>query len=859
MNTDIRRLLLIPGILCCFFLNIITGCKDTSAEKAETFKEFRKSYKLSPVRSYTLLGTENSTHQIWTGNNKQYNKPTVDPDGIIVNWFNPGEYVPWVKEAMITGSYEFGLVDNFLPAVHYIYKKTGSDITCEMVGFAADGTVPGEVKVLVSLTEKTGTKVNSNLFLQLPDSSLIDRAEFETALKGLRDRWTMFFAQGTQIPCNDPDVMNACKASIIKALITFTGKRPHYGVRSYGPGEVYEIEYGDGFPPTIISLVDCLLDWGQVAVACEYFGAYFDNFITDDGRIRYFGPSLSEYGQLLWLARKCVDAGGSEEWFNHIRPKIEQIRKWIWEEQTAAQGGLIAGVPEADKRKDVGIYFHNNGWLWRGLRDISLLLGHNEESERCESFRKTILTAIDDFTDRSVSPPFIPPMPQKMTPFKTMTQDDFASYTNYRYWPELLSCGILSFEQMEAIIGYRETHFGEVEGLTRIWGHADNWPMAEYAAGLRKLGKKEEIRNILYCHLAGHMTPETWTAYEQVAIEGLPYREIKADYCVPVQLVAPRLAAWLWRNDAHAGWEKYLGNPVLPATRTGRLGGTVNDPFVLKEGDTFRMWHTWWNGDPMIGLSLVESTDGIHWTSPQIVLPPSDTNKWEEVVDRARLVKRDSIYHMWYTGSIYATRFCIGYATSTDGRTWKRMSDKPVMEPTEEWEGQCLMCPSVIWDEKQMLYKMWYSGGGFEGGELEPNAIGYATSPDGLNWTKYSGNPVLRPDPDAECEKYKVAGGQIISHGGWYLIFYIGFSDTWHGQTCLARSRDGIQWERHPQNPILSPTPGGFDSRSVYTPAVLFDGRKWLLWYNGASTWPESIGLAIHEGEDLGFEVKSSK
>jgi predicted GH43/DUF377 family glycosyl hydrolase len=293
----------------------------------------------------------------------------------------------------------------------------------------------------------------------------------------------------------------------------------------------------------------------------------------------------------------------------------------------------------------------------------------------------------------------------------------------------------------------------------------------------------------------------------------------------------------------------------LPATRTGKLGGTVNDPFVLKEGDTFRMWHTWWNGEPLIGLSLVESTDGIHWTKPQIVLPPSDTNKWEEVVDRARLLKRDGIYHMWYTGSIYATRFCIGYATSTDGINWKRMSDEPVMEPDQPWEGQCLMCPSVIWDEKQKLYKMWYSGGGFEGGELEPNAIGYATSPDGLNWTKYSGNPVLRPNSDAECEKYKVAGGQVIRHGSWYLIFYIGFSDTWHGQTCIARSRDGIQWERHPQNPILSPTPGGFDSRSVYTPAVFFDGKKWLLWYNGASTWPESIGLAIHEGEDLGFDV----
>ena len=38
------------------------------------------------------------------------------------------------------------------------------------------------------------------------------------------------------------------------------------------------------------------------------------------------------------------------------------------------------------------------------------------------------------------------------------------------------------------------------------------------------------------------------------------------------------------------------------------------------------------------------------------------------------------------------------------------------------------MCPHVIWDEEMKLFRMWYSGGE----QYEPNAIGYATSPDGL-------------------------------------------------------------------------------------------------------------------------------
>ena len=40
---------------------------------------------------------------------------------------------------------------------------------------------------------------------------------------------------------------------------------------------------------------------------------------------------------------------------------------------------------------------------------------------------------------------------------------------------------------------------------------------------------------------------------------------------------------------------------------------------------------------------------------------------------------------------------------------------------------------------------------------------------------------------------------------------------------------------------------------AVYKPYAIFDGQKWLLWYNGRRGGVEQIGLATHEGEDLGF------
>ena len=299
----------LEGIWLAIVMVILAG----TGAAGQTLKEFRLTYPLKPVRSYTFLGTENSIHQLW-GRTARYDKPIVESNGVITGWFNPVAHVAWVGEAMRTGAYDFGLVDGYLPVVRYVYRKAVSDKTCEMTAFAVDSTVPGEVFVHVSLVEKTDGKEANARYFRLQDKVPVDRIAFETALQGVRDRWTWFFAQGVQIPCDDPDVMNACKASIIRALITFTNKRSHYGVRSYGPGKKYGIEYGDGFPPTIIALVDCLLDWGQAPLARDYLTAYFDVFVQDNGRVKYYvnpnidGCSVSEYGQFLWLVRKCMDA-----------------------------------------------------------------------------------------------------------------------------------------------------------------------------------------------------------------------------------------------------------------------------------------------------------------------------------------------------------------------------------------------------------------------------------------------------------------------------------------------------------------------------------------------------------------------
>ena len=331
---------------------------------------------------------------------------------------------------------------------------------------------------------------------------------------------------------------------------------------------------------------------------------------------------------------------------------------------------------------------------------------------------------------------------------------------------------------------------------------------------------------------------------EIAAAEGLSRvtAPLPAAAVVPAAAVLPAAAV----VETSAGWKKYENNPVM-----GGKYGTCFDISVLKDGEKYRMWLSW---RPKKSVALVESTDGIHWSEPPVsVLLPNKASGWEDDINRPCVLKLGDTYHIWYTGQARG-RSSIGYATSRDGVAWTRQSDKPVLAADQPWEKKtAVMCPSVLWDESAKLFRMWYSGGE----QYEPNAIGYATSPDGRTWTKHAGNPVIASDPKSRWEQHKLTGGQVIKLGDWHVMFYIGFQDEHSAKIGLARSKDGITaWERHPANPIIWPGKGKWDHDACYKPYAIYDGRKWLLWYNGRRGGMEQIGVVLHDGEELGFAPK---
>jgi hypothetical protein len=113
------------------------------------------------------------------------------------------------------------------------------------------------------------------------------------------------------------------------------------------------------------------------------------------------------------------------------------------------------------------------------------------------------------------------------------------------------------------------------------------------------------------------------------------------------------------------------------------------------------------------------------------------------------------------------------------------------------------------------LWRLWYTG--YDPARGGAMALGYATSPDGLRFTRHQGNPVF--------DALWAEDAFVLPHAGGYLMFAEGRNDVAHRLT----SPDGIRWQEQGRLDVrtrsgepLSPGPYG-------TPTVWVEGGTWYL------------------------------
>ena len=264
--------------------------------------------------------------------------------------------------------------------------------------------------------------------------------------------------------------------------------------------------------------------------------------------------------------------------------------------------------------------------------------------------------------------------------------------------------------------------------------------------------------------------------------------------------------------------------------------GTMFDPYVFGTDGEFNMLVS---ARKTLSLMLLESSDGVVWLKPKIILN-GRPGMWDENVSRGCLLHINERYYLWYSGQ-YNGVSCVGLALSDDGKIFKRVAINPILKSDLKFEGVSVMNPCVLWDEHEKVFKMWYSAGE----TYEPDVIGYAVSEDGVVWKKRE-KPVLEKNKCHKWECYKVGGCNVVKNAdGSYDMYYIGYQNVDVARICLAHSKDGIVWAREDENLLLSPSKNAWDSDAVYKPSVVKTKEKSYLWYNGRKGCCEYIGLAV--------------
>ena len=158
-------------------------------------------------------------------------------------------------------------------------------------------------------------------------------------------------------------------------------------------------------------------------------------------------------------------------------------------------------------------------------------------------------------------------------------------------------------------------------------------------------------------------------------------------------------------------------------------------------------------------------------------------------------------------------------ATSDDGLAWQRQG--LVLSPDPRtWEGAYIAANgSALSFGGQYWY--WY-----QAGPKGSPRIGLARSADARAWRKEPA-PVLEPGPVGAWDERAVADPYVIRSEPYFYMYYLGQDRAARQRIGVARSDDGVRWEKLRSNPILELD----DEVGLGEPAVWqSDGFYWMLY-----------------------------
>lgn len=240
--------------------------------------------------------------------------------------------------------------------------------------------------------------------------------------------------------------------------------------------------------------------------------------------------------------------------------------------------------------------------------------------------------------------------------------------------------------------------------------------------------------------------------------------------------------------------------------------------------------------------------------------------KWDALAtsDATVLMVNDTL-KMWYVGSGWdkpphdCPHIRIGYAWSLDGLKWNPHSLNPVLVPSEDstqFDADGVETPCVIYDiqaPKNERYKMWYAGRNAKCKPINDHKIGYATSPDGINWTKYS-TFLIEAGPAESWFNGFVSNPEVKKVNNTYKMWFTapdlvlnGQETDGHGNIGYAVSNDGLNWTIHPTPVLKAGEQNNWDKASIAEPCIVIVDNRYYMFYSALDQWDQEnfqVGFA---------------
>lgn len=187
-----------------------------------------------------------------------------------------------------------------------------------------------------------------------------------------------------------------------------------------------------------------------------------------------------------------------------------------------------------------------------------------------------------------------------------------------------------------------------------------------------------------------------------------------------------------WQNLPESMWICDTGRAVLDPEKltltrefSGPVLGRDKDNPLFAAATAFHVagdrWQTWYNSGVRwertaaglrhyYGIHYAESADGIAWKChPGLCIPFADEHEY--AFGRPSVYFKDDTYFMWFAHRATTTidTYRIGFASSHDGRTWKRDDSLAGIDVSSQgWDSQ-MICYPYVFEHRGLMY-MLYNG-----------------------------------------------------------------------------------------------------------------------------------------------------